>query len=59
MGGNNDKTLPGRPNPRLSYKAAVWAAFEEMREREKQMTEAAYKDYEELKAAVLGKDVSF
>ena len=56
MAGNNDKSLPGRPNPRLSYKAAVWTALEELREREKQMPEAPYKDYEQLKAAILGKD---
>lgn len=58
MVGNNDKALPGRPNPRLSYKAAVLEAWEEQREREKQMSEAVRVDSEELKAVFLGKEVN-
>lgn len=56
MDGNHEKSLPGKPMPRLSYKATVLAAWEEMREREKQQPEAPYKDLEDLKAYILGKE---
>lgn len=58
MAGRDEKSLPGKPMPRLSYKAAVWAALEELREREKQMPEAVRIDAEELKAAFPGKEVN-
>lgn len=54
MAGRDEKSLPGMPTPHLSHKAAILAAWEEIREREKQMPEAPYKDLEELKAAILG-----
>ena len=56
--GRDEKSLPGRPNPRLSYKAAVWAALEEMREREKQQPEAVHIDLEKLKTTILEKKVN-
>ena len=43
------KSLPGKPMPHLSYKAAVLAAWEELREREKQQPEAVRIDSEERK----------
>lgn len=57
MVGRDEKSLPGKPMPRLSYKAAVLAAWEEVREREKQQPEAVRIDLETIKAAAQRKEV--
>lgn len=58
MAGRDEKSLPGKPMPHLSYKAAVLAAWEDLREREKQQPEAVRIDSEELKAVFPGKEVN-
>ena len=58
MVGRDEKSLPGKPMPRLSYKAAVLAAWEEQREREKQQPEAPRIALDALKAAIMGKEVN-